>query len=67
MHEAHCVHVQAVLAAAQVNNVLTNDQIVGLFVGRGFGHVSHIGFLGALGAALLVIATGAANWGGVVL
>ncbi|KAK9830745.1 hypothetical protein WJX74_004945 [Apatococcus lobatus] len=58
---------QAVLAAAQVNNVLTNDQVIGLFVGRGFGHVSHIGFLGAVGAALLVLATGAANLGGAAL
>lgn len=62
-----CVHLQATLAAAQVNNVLTNDQVVRIFVGRGFGHVSHIGFLGALGAALLVIATVAGNLGSVAL
>ena len=62
-----CVHLQATLAAAQVNNVLTNDQVVRIFVGRGFGHVSHIGFLGTLGAALLVMATVAGNLGSVAL
>ncbi|KAK9865500.1 hypothetical protein WJX84_005378 [Apatococcus fuscideae] len=58
---------QAVLAAAQTNNVLTNEQVVALLVGRGFGHVSHVGWLGILGALVLALSTFAANLGSITL
>ncbi len=58
---------QAVLAAAQTNNVLTNEQVISLLFGHGFGHVSHTGILGVIGALLLMSSTIAANWSNVLL